>query len=281
MALVPGQYIKDLPVDYEGEIFAFMSVPATLGGAEIPPPTLGSWSLFEVADLKWTNGQAPPDFWGFLRAAHILAVREKAAPLVRDWLAAGLKGDAPPLDSPPKCAWDAAAVTWAEASKLEFTPESVESLGDALALSFSGFAMLPKEPVNGLWLFGAETMQGVARTLCENLNCSFFEALWRVPLCVAGHVCAGIVKGQGRCHVGRPKDPADIKIKLDAARAREDAGELHPWQILDPKWNPPTARQKEANPGILVEMESWKNRIAVEGAAVIEEELRGKGMIDV
>lgn len=285
MAKIPGTFIKDKIVDYEGELVQLFGKSLRLGGLFVPPVPIGVWSLFEMMDSRWITCPAEARIIDIARVLYACCEREKAVDAIYDWVKSGEKekdGDEGKIS-----AFDRIVFSWFNASGVDISADNLLRFNDWLNLGFSGYEMIPPGPggnPNALWRYGADTVAGMVAMACASLNCSLFEAMWRVPVCLIGHLTAHKARtasAESASQISRPKDPADIRKKLKEANEREARGELHPWQIVYWDLYPILPLQKEANPAIVEELEKQKARLKEIGVDAMLKELKDKGLIDV
>jgi hypothetical protein len=250
MAQVPARYIKDKAIDYDGEIFACMSLPVRVAGIQLRPPSIGVFALLETIESPVVANFAKATAFDCYRALYILKHGREAACEVRDWLAAGGRKKVKPEDETTWLPWDKRVASFAE-----FNPTDLFEFAALHRLlmdnSFGGFEMIPQiDPGCSPYIFGAESIANTCRLAASATNYTYDEILWDLPLCLVGHIAAVAARGAGVKGVGRPKDKADIKKQLKAAAKRERTGKLHPWQKAEPHCYPLSKEQIEANPAI-------------------------------
>ena len=120
---------------------------------------------------------------------------------------------------------------------------------------FYGFYMRPNANTGGgrpkeFWFDGAFA-GGLIAPAAKALATPVYEVMWRTPLCLVWHAVAqqeGALTGKP---VDRPPDLAALDRLMEEAAAREDRGELHPWQIQTPDAYGLTERQVRANPDLI------------------------------
>jgi hypothetical protein len=245
MPEVPARYIADLPADWAGELGAILDVSSLVGGVRVPPPAIGHLALLEHIDAAVVARPAEADRLDCLRALFIMVKGRESAALA---LVSGecrakfdQQGDWSPLDK--------SAVLWAMSHVSNASPLSAADFAPIFAAAFAGFGLIPDAATTGRErLFGPESVAAIL-VLLEGLGIDRADATWRLPLCLVGHIAAVRAQGNGTKGVGRPKDPADVRLQLRLAAEREARGELHPWQVAEPdKW-PLTDKQREAANG--------------------------------
>jgi len=231
MAVVPAQYIKDAFVDFDGEIFAAAGVPIVIGSAMVPPPSLGVWSLLEVADCDFVHPLKSRTAWGAALAFYIMAKGKLCAYDLSCWLADGRRDAGLEL---PHHVFEEKVIWHAEKNGLRV--EHHAQLERALSLSFSGYAMLPQEgnSTDSEYVYDLPTLCAVVAAIGADMGVTWDDMLWSTPTCVIGHVAAQKARQNGKDGVSRPKDDDDRREQFRLCNERDAAGELHPWQIKHP-----------------------------------------------
>ena len=120
---------------------------------------------------------------------------------------------------------------------------------------FYGYFMRPGAASSGgrpkeFWFDGAFA-GGLIAPAAKALATPVCEVMWHTPLCLVWHAVAqqeGALTGKP---VDRPPDLAALDRLMEEAAAREDRGELHPWQIQAPDAYGLTERQVRANPALI------------------------------
>ena len=221
---------------------------AICDGVTIAHPPLGVWSLLEMIDSRYIKCSEQCDPLDALRALYICSVGRDALPAVVAYI--------PHRDNPVALsdtghytAFDWTVARWAQLA-IGTRPLDLTAFDAALDLAFSGFSMIPAGGPGSAYIFGTPTIASTMLILGP-LGYSQDDILWSVPSCLVGHIIAAHAKLNGVKGVSRPKDRRDIATQLKLAEAREDSGELHPWQITSPELHRITNRQREANPSII------------------------------
>lgn len=246
MAQVPASYIKDKAVDFEAEIFACAGVSRTFCGVEVNPPSVGVLALLEVLNNQFIGAPADATVRDFTEALYVAKRRELAAPAVQEWALTREEGPVFEVAKPATWTpWDRMVMDfWAEISPV-FEPKVMSEFSTfMMGVTFDGYEMLPPSPSNAKFIFGAEAIAGCVLRGGRNV----FEAVWRMPLCLSGHMAAIEARSNGVKGVSRPKDPTDVRDQLKAAAEREAKGELHPWQIAEPDFYALEPAQAKARP---------------------------------
>jgi hypothetical protein len=242
MAEVPTAYVKDKPVDYESEIFAMLGEGVRVGDYHFAPPSLGVWALWEIIDSPIVHGSEEAIVGDFLRLMWINHARRDAVPLVREWVSVGK----------PKagewCLMDVEVLSWAGTlppelyESGEISDECKYEILAQLPLCYTGYETIPgKDASAAMWLFAGEAFGAI----CAKDAVEYDGLIWDVPMTLHGHITAFNAKMNGTKGVGRPKDEEDIKEQLRLANEREENGEIHPWQEIDPLSFGLSARQCE------------------------------------
>lgn len=258
MASVPGRYIKFAPIDWDGELFAAFGLPFRFpGGLTVPPAPFGVWAMLEIIDSRWIKSPASADLFDVYRALYICVNGSAAAPMIQDWLANGGREQPPNIDNPDTWTdFDKAVFAWGtkNLSNSDQAPDVLLRFYEFLALSFSGYAMIPGAAAAASeYIYGADTIGAVVAAMGDKLNLTPNKIIWETPAALIGHVAAQTAKQNGVKGVGRPKDINDMKRQFKMANERDEKGELHPWQIDDPLFNPPNPKQIKARPDITSE----------------------------
>lgn len=122
-----------------------------------------------------------------------------------------------------------------------------------LDVPFYGFAMRPgqgKRREKYFW-FDGEFAGALLAPASKILATPVQDILWHTPLCLIGHAVAQHDAAMGTKGVERPPDLAALDRMMAEAAEREDRGELHPWQYIDPDNYGLTDRQVRANPDLI------------------------------
>lgn len=238
MAEVPTVYVKDKPVNYEGEIFAMLGEGVRVGEYHFRPPSLGVWALWEILDSPIIHGSEDATHGDYLRLLWVNDVRRDAAPIVAEWVA---------VEKPDVGTWcilDEVVEEWANKTLTkEVLGEDVrDEIISQLPLCYTGYETMPKsDGTTGPWLFAGEAFGAI----CSTAPADSDALIWDTPMTLHGHMTAHRAACNGVKGVARPKDEDDIKEQLRLANEREKKGELHPWQIEDPLAFPLTSVQCE------------------------------------
>jgi len=274
MASVPARRIKTLPVDYDGEIFASMDLGLPIATEKgktyfVRPPSFGVWSLLETFESPFVTDLESCTFLDLWRALYINDRRASSADEVRDWFYSDGKS-VDPENKDTWLAWDYKCEAWALDVDIDWNYWALR-IREWFQLSFNGTAMLPKGAGSGsAYWFGADTLGLVLATVGHVQGYDLHGILWEIPFCAVSHTIAQHVHiNNPKVPVSRPKDESDIKEQLRLAEAREERGELHPWQIDEPLQYDLTQTQTQNNPGLAAEYERMR------------EEARGKPLMKV
>jgi len=238
MAEVPSVYIKDKPVDYEGEILAMLGEGVRVGDFHFRPPSLGVWALWEVLDSPIIHGSDDATTGDYLRLLWVNHTRSHAVKTVAEWVREGK----PPVGE--NCKLDEVVMSWSErhVSVDVINGEGMDLIIAQLPLCYTGYETLPKsEGTTGPWLFAGEAFGAICAQSPADHHC----LIWDVPMTLHGHATAHRAACNGAKGIARPKDEEDIKEQLMLANKREKNGELHPWQIDEPIAFPLSAVQCE------------------------------------
>jgi hypothetical protein len=235
---IPVWLIPQEPVNYALELKTALSIPLQIGGAEIMPVTMGTLALIETAYLKCFQTGISDNLHEFQKLCFILSQRENASRLVfawREWMESpgGVQFD---LDIP--ASWhdlDRAAIKFAAVNKLNEAFGMAPEVLQHVYIAFNGFRMMPKSNGKpGEWLFELPNVAGYVLAVCKAANVDAFNALWRIPVSLGSHLCAKLAQSNNN-DVMRPPDIEFLKEFTRRTVEREIAGELHPWQYLDPE----------------------------------------------
>jgi hypothetical protein len=235
MANVPACYIKDKPVDYELEIFAMLGEGFRFGSYHFRPPCLGVWALWEILDSPVIHGSEDAVIGDYLRLLWINDVRQSAVGVVSRWFKAGK----PAIGE--ECELNETVIQWAtNLPDGVVEPENMIEIASQLQICYSGYETIPASGGGGgPWIFAGEAFGRICGDSVEHAD----TLIWHTPMVLHGHVVAQKCAASGNKDIGRPKDPDDIKLQLKLANEREERGELHEWQELDPMAFPLSAAQ--------------------------------------
>jgi hypothetical protein len=245
---VPARYIKRKAVDYPAEMLALLNCRTRINARlSLPPVTLGHMTLLELLDARFVRDPGGAERWDLWLVCYVIHAGPAALEPVRDYLAAG--GPRPVVSGIDLLPFELAVAEFGE--RHDITLFDAGRINAVLGTVAHGYETIPGAGGGNEWLFAGE-MHGSAAMIAGGLAKSHHDLLWHVPLVAIGFVTAAHAAAAG-AKVARPHDPADIKAKIAEARARELAGEWHPWQLEDPRWNPPTAAQLTARPAMQAE----------------------------
>lgn len=244
---VPRHYVPLANVDYDGEVRSLLGCGLFIDDFEIKPPTLGTFTLFELVDNDFFINPTKCNVSEMFIAVYIVNHGTKCKHLCN------------------------------KRQKYQLLEKSMSYIGnnaDALiknslaiykfigADPFLGFDMMPRNggKNNKAFIFDAEYLASVLSYVCMTSNNTPEYVLWQMPMTMAGHIYAARSKYEGVKNIGRKDDSQILDRIMKESLARELRGELHPWQINDPL-NPLYQLSKEqvnARPEIIEEFEALK-----------------------
>lgn len=114
-----------------------------------------------------------------------------------------------------------------------------------LSVPWYGYEMLRnkgKHRAQEEFLFAGPSLAAIIDTGTKYANLSAHDAIWNMPLALAGHLIE--VNDCGTLHPERPRDEEDLKRKTAEYIDREKRGEPHPWQEKEPEIYPLSPRQQ-------------------------------------
>ena len=205
--VISAACVKKAQVDFVAEMFAFLDTRRRFHALELPPPTLGVFALWELADVKFFRDPWGCDYNELGRALWICWVREHAAPAVERYVYAD---DPEPLDKGAKL-----VLTAGGEELISQLPEVITYIHTS---PWEGFRMIPQEHDEepATFLFDGEKLGALCAVGAE-ANLSPFEILWRTPLTQLGHLIAASAKMAGKEGVERPYDHDDVVSRMKAA----------------------------------------------------------------
>ena len=226
---VPAAYIKDAPVDWDGEILASAGVCLRVGKTNIPPPSIGTWSMLEAADCDFYHPARERTAWGSCLAYYIMANRRAAADPLAGWLARGRRDIS---DDDVRGVDPFEAIVSRDCVRAGLSVQHHVGMARLLDGCFAGYAMIPTmgDSTAGLYVYGLDTLACVVAGVGHVMGIPWDVLIWDTPMVVVGHVAAQVARNGGKKGVSRPKDQADITRQLALCKEREDAGLLHPWE---------------------------------------------------
>lgn len=244
MIAIPAKYVPIEKPDYAGELAALLLPSFRCGDLSILPVVPAVLSMWDMVNSRYCTDPQNADAEEIAVGLYIQCRRQMALEEVIAFAA----GDPQPLT--------AAALRWFDphaADVFAAYPEIIRYTQQGIS---NGFQLLPRRPrPNSEWWFDAPWLGSLAAMISEATGCTMTDAMWRVTMAEAGHIAAFAGAKHDPAGYGRKEDPAVLEQMFREAEAREDRGELHPWQIDDPERHSPTARQIEARPEILAEYE--------------------------
>jgi len=250
---VPGCFIKNKDVDFDGEIYAAMGASLPIGGFLVRAPSMGVFSLLETYESPFIGNPNECDVFEFWRVLYINEHRHECLQEVMEW-AYPDKGAS--FDAEDNSTWqtfDWSVYNWAAKLDLEDVTEAYTRAHNWFNLAFEGFDMIPSKTSSGggeYW-FGADSIGSLSAALTTPVD----AVLWDVPMCAIGHKLAALCKQNGNDHVGRAKDKDDLKEQFKLARERVRDGEMHPWQLEAPEQWPLSSTQAKYNPKLI---DAWQ-----------------------
>jgi hypothetical protein len=239
MVHVPVRCVKDKHVDYDREIFCLLGHGVQIKDWHFQPPSLGVWALWEIVDNAIIHGDPAATMGDLWRLLWINDARRDAVPVVAQWVADGKPGIGTSLKTQHMLDIKAGYHRDKVLPSGILNPDVQASIYACIALSMSGYEMIPGGASTSEYLFGGEMFGYVCRTSITNAD----EVIWDVPMTLLGHVAANQAQYDGAKGIGRPKDLDDLKIQMESARERERTGKLHPWQKAEPEYYPLTPEQ--------------------------------------
>ena len=275
---IPVSYVPRAYVDYDAEARQILGQPLALSdGFRVPPLTPARLIALEIVSSQFF---LHPDTCDTLDAAAALVLISCERELVEDLLSASDSEQAQTVSG---------AGTAAETSTREGSPSGqhgpsaaypklyaaaaafLSAHGDAMStdyqrlvswicdVPFYGFAMRPGGKGSGkpFW-FDGEFTGAVLAAASKLLATPVDTLLWATPLCTIGHAIAQQDSALGVKGVERPPDREVLRAMIAEAEAREEAGELHPWQYQDPLNYGLTDTQFRANPALASVFETMR-----------------------
>ena len=238
---VPTSLVPRAYVDYDMEAQQILGLPFELpDGACIPPLTPAALIALELVSSPFFKDPHGCDALDAAAAIRIMLVAthrpDRLGALTRD--PDTLRGEA--------AEWLAQHGS-ALAQVYELAVQWI------LDVPFYGFAMRPgqgKRREKYFW-FDGEFAGALLAPASKILATPVQDILWHTPLCLIGHAVAQHDSAMGTKGVERPPDLAALDRMMAEAAEREDRGELHPWQYVDPDNYGLTDRQVRANPDLI------------------------------
>ena len=107
-------------------------------------------------------------------------------------------------------------------------------LKELIETAFTGFDMLPRGGGASGFIYGADSIAGMAFTCCEKLHKTYDDVAWNVPLTLIGHISAVNAISNGVNGVARRKDDDHLKALFIKCKEWDKQNKLYPWQWLEP-----------------------------------------------
>lgn len=252
---IPASLVPSAPVDYDAEAHQILGHSLVLSdGFRVPPLTAARLVALEITSSPFFMD---PHGCGVLDAAAAVVLLTCSRELCEE-LAAGSPVAAPgsaPAQMFPRL-YDAAA-SWLAAHAAALEADYGRIADWITVVPFYGFAMRPDGPPARpkAFIFDGAYIGGVIAPAAHILSTPVDAVMWDTPLCLVGHAVAQHDASLGVKGVGRRPDIAALDRMAAEAEAREESGELHPWQYADPLNYPLTDRQAQANPALIGRME--------------------------
>lgn len=241
MGSIPDRFIREAKIDFDGEIFASMGVSLHTHGNELSPLTIGELSLLETMDNRLLKNDPAANMFDFAIIFYLNKYKEKAVADVAEYV----RGYKAGLERKVK-----RFMMWKRLTGSKLSLYSMSKIEEWLQLAFTGFDMIPKSGGNkggGSYLFGADTLAGLAWVSCQRLNTSFDRIWWKTPLTLLGHISAINAAENGVKGVGRSKDLEHMKAIFKKCRKWDSENRMYPWQWMQPEMYQlgPTQQSKE------------------------------------
>lgn len=211
--IIRAESCRKCNVDYVAEMFAFLNVRRTFGRVALPPPTLGVFALWELADCQFFRDPWGCSFNELGRALWICKERQNAAQAVERLVYAD----------------DTAAIDrGAEQVLITGGEDLVNNLPELITYihtsPWEGFRMIPtegneEEPAQ--FLFDGAKL-GMLCAMGAEAGASPFQILWEISLTQLGHFAAAIGKRTGTEGIERPYDHEDVVSRMKAAVNTKD-----------------------------------------------------------
>lgn len=303
---IPRSWVRRKYVDYDAELLAFFGVPFTCGAVEIPPPAFGCFGLLEIIKSRYLAGGSY-SLIDLFRVAYICCKRESCLREIQDWLrAGGRENEVDWEDASTLTEWDKKVIIWASErektplktrlkywirhrkrplGKLLLDPERLKSdeFRKWFWLFANGYEMFPEGGKKEFkqMLYGADTQAQNARLLCEVYGVNWFEALWRIPVVSLGFAAIASAKAKGAEGIKRPEDDDSYDLIDRGRMERNEKGELHPWQIVQPMAYPIDKLQVERNPQIFAQFDEQRAWYLKVGHKAAMREWKRQGLHDL
>lgn len=219
MASIPDRFIRNKVIDFESEILSCYGVGIETHGIYLPPLTLGIMSMLELLDNKLIKGEEATVFdYGII--FYSIKKKQKALKHVAKYV----RGHRAPLELRVRL--------FMALNRINIL--SMPRIKEMLETAFTGFDMLPRGGSAGLFVYGADTVAGLAFTCCDKLKKSYEEIMWNTPLTLIGHVSALNAASNGAKGIGRRKCEDHIKALFKKCKEWDKQDKLYPWQWLEP-----------------------------------------------
>ena len=247
MLKIPVWVIPIKKIDYETEVFQFLGSSRQFGKLTLPAPYACYYSLLELITSKFFLEPLQCKGRDVATALYILLEGKKTLPLIYDSLKGG------------KLLERKAAKFWRKYS--ESVIDHYESIIEWVMITpCEGFDMLPSGPESSkpFW-FDAEYLASNISIATKATGMTMQGVLWNLSFAALGHILAADARREGVKGVGRKPDKEILAKEMEAAKEREKAGQLHPWQEQYPERYEPSKTQVDARLEILQEWEDLKN----------------------
>ena len=264
MVKVPVSYVPRAYVDYDAEARQILGQPLTLpDGFRVPPLTPARLIALEIVSSPFFLHPFECDALDAAAALVLISCERELVEALLSTSDSDLSAsearrttqvEAPPpprgLSAYPKLS-EAAAI-WLSAHGDAMLADYQRLVDWILDVPFYGLAMIPGDPPppREFW-FDGTFAGGVVAAAAKVLATPVDAVFWETPLCLIGHALAQHAAAYGVKHVERPPDKAVLHRIMQEAAAREEAGELHPWQYEDPLDYPLTDTQANADPALI------------------------------
>jgi hypothetical protein len=221
MASIPDRFIREKDIDYGGELLATLGCGLVANNKRLKPFSLGVMSLLELMDNKCLKGTSDATCFDFGAIFYINDMRQEAIEDVADYS----RGLTDPLERK--------VASYIKKNKLSII--QLKQIEKTIESAFTGFDMLPKDGGGGgLWLFGADTLAGLAFSCCSKLGVDYNTVWWDTPLALIGHIVAVSAVSNGAKGVGRRKDINHLKSLFKKCKQWDEEKKMYPWQWMEP-----------------------------------------------
>lgn len=282
---IPASLVPRAKLDYDAEAAQIIGQDLILSdGCRIPALTPARLIALELVSSEFFMH---PESCEALDAAAAIVLCSCQSSMIQELTTAAPRAGAEPgtaeveapassprgLSAFPKL--QKAAASWLAAHADALKTDYARVCSWLLDVPFYGFAMRPGGDSGRAkyFIFDGVFVGGVLAPAAKLLATPLEMILWETPLCAIGHAIAQQDASLGVKGIERPPDLKALDRMMAEAEEREKAGQLHPWQYMDPINYPVTQTQVDANPELIPVFDAIRDAFLKSGGKPVDPSL--------